>query len=145
MWSRIRFSILLFLLPAAAVAADGIRLDFNPDWKFIKADPADAAKPELDDRGWTAVSLPHTFNDVDTFDDWSKPGHIGEMNQWAGRTWYRKTFVAPMLEPIVKKPRPVVCPLRRCPPPRAPAPWGRNSGLRQQSKLESQAELHLPG
>src|SRR5438067_799614 len=92
MRTRIRFSILLLLLPAAAFTADGFKLNFNPDWKFIKADPANAARPEFNDRGWTAVSLPHTFNDIDTFDDWSQPGHIGEMNQWAGRTWYRKTF-----------------------------------------------------
>jgi beta-galactosidase len=32
---------------------------------------------------------------VDTFDDWSTPNHVGEMNLWAGRTWYRKTFTLP--------------------------------------------------
>jgi len=24
--------------------------------------------------------------------DWSTPNHVGEMNLWAGRTWYRKDF-----------------------------------------------------
>jgi len=40
------------------------------------------------------VSAPHTYNDVDTFDDWSLSGHRGEQNQWSGRTYYRKTFEA---------------------------------------------------
>src|SRR5262249_10144165 len=40
-------------------------------------------------------SVPHTYNDCDTFDDWSLSGHRGEQNQWAGRTWYRKRFTAP--------------------------------------------------
>ena len=71
------------------------KLNFNPDWKFVKADPAGAADPSFDDKSWTSVSLPHTFNDVDTFDDWSTPGHVGEMNLWSGRTWYRKTFTLP--------------------------------------------------
>ena len=38
---------------------------------------------------------PHTYNDIDTFDDWSLAGHRGEQNQWGGRTWYRKTFTVP--------------------------------------------------
>jgi beta-galactosidase len=83
------------LLFGIALAANTATLNFNPDWKFIKADPAGAAEPGFDDSSWSAVSLPHTFNDVDTFDDWSTPGHVGEMNLWSGRTWYRKTFVMP--------------------------------------------------
>src|SRR5262249_30801197 len=64
-------------------------------WKFIKGDPEGAAQPGFDDRAWTNVSAPHTFNDTDTFDDWSLPGHRGEQNQWSGRTWYRKSFTIP--------------------------------------------------
>jgi beta-galactosidase len=85
----------LTLLFGIALAAHAATQNFNPDWKFIKADPAGAAEHGFDDSSWSAVSLPHTFNDVDTFDDWSTPGHVGEMNLWAGRTWYRKTFVLP--------------------------------------------------
>ena len=82
-------------LTLTGVACAGERLNFNPDWKFVKADPPDASAPDFDDGAWDDVSLPHTFNDIDTFDDWSPRGHVGEMNQWAGRTWYRKTFVLP--------------------------------------------------
>lgn len=71
-------------------------LDFNPDWKFIKGDVSGAAEPAFDDSSWSTVSTPHTYNDTDTFDDWSIPGHRGERNQWSGRTWYRKTFALPV-------------------------------------------------
>src|SRR3954470_951089 len=70
-------------------------LNFNPDWRFIKDDIAGAHAPAFNDAGWQLVSTPHTYNDVDTFDNWSTPGHRGEQIQWAGRTWYRKTFNAP--------------------------------------------------
>lgn len=70
-------------------------LNFNPDWKFTKSDPSGAATVDFDDRAWSIVSAPHTYNDTDTFDDWSIPGHRGEQNQWGGRTWYRKSFKLP--------------------------------------------------
>src|SRR5690349_19385438 len=70
-------------------------LNFNPDRRFIKADVAGAQAVAFDDRSWMMVSTPHTFNDSDTFDNWSTPGHRGEQIQWSGRTWYRKTFQAP--------------------------------------------------
>jgi beta-galactosidase len=82
-------------LLSPVLAAERVVLNFNPDWKFIKADPAGAQTPAFNDRGWTNVSAPHTYNDTDTFDEWSLPGHGGEQNQWAGRTWYRKTFAMP--------------------------------------------------
>ncbi|HTX20446.1 MAG TPA: DUF4982 domain-containing protein [Candidatus Aquilonibacter sp.] len=76
--------------------ADGrLELNFNPDWKFIKADPTNAQLPGFNDKSWTTVSTPHTYNDVDTFDHFALPGMRGEENQWGGRTWYRKTFTAP--------------------------------------------------
>ena len=86
----------LLALSFMGYAADApSKLNFNPDWKFVKADAAGASDPAFDDKTWIPVSLPHTFNDVDTFDDWSTPGHVGEMNLWSGRTWYRKTFTLP--------------------------------------------------
>lgn len=89
-------AILLFLLAGATVFAEPrLNLNFDPDWKFIKADPTGAANVDFDTSGWTNVSLPHTYNDTDTFDDFSLPGHRGEENQWGGRTWYRKTFSLP--------------------------------------------------
>src|SRR5262245_27207803 len=89
------FCVALLSLSVSLRAADRLTLNFNPDWKFIRSDPAGAAEPAFNDRAWITVSTPHTFNDVDTFDDWSLPNHRGEQNQWGGRTWYRKTFTVP--------------------------------------------------
>ncbi|HUB65938.1 MAG TPA: DUF4982 domain-containing protein [Candidatus Methylacidiphilales bacterium] len=69
-------------------------LNFDPDWKFIKADPPQAQMENFDDSSWTTVSAPHTFNDTDTFIHWSVAAQGGEIGQWSGRTWYRKTFLA---------------------------------------------------
>ena len=79
----------------AVAAAERLTLNFNPDWRFLKDDPAGASAPGFDDHAWAVVSAPHTYNDTDTFDNWSTPGHRGEQLQWSGRTWYRKTFTAP--------------------------------------------------
>jgi len=82
------------LLPTLG-AAERVTLNFNPDWRFLKADPAGASAVAFDDSAWATVSAPHTYNDTDTFDNWSTPGHRGEQIQWSGRTWYRKTFTLP--------------------------------------------------
>ena len=79
-------------LPAVA---QRVTLNFNPDWKFIRSDPAGAQEVVFNDSGWTNVAAPHTFNDTDTFDDGSISNDQGEQNQWSGRAWYRKTFTVP--------------------------------------------------
>ncbi|HTR43620.1 MAG TPA: DUF4982 domain-containing protein [Pseudomonadales bacterium] len=87
---------LVFLFPAVNLfAQERLVLNFNPDWKFIKADPSGAQEPAFDDSGWTTVSTPHTFNDTDSFNDISPGRMMGETNEWSGRTWYRKTFTLP--------------------------------------------------
>lgn len=87
--------VLMGLAQAGQVRADELTLNFDPGWKFIKADPTNASAADFDDHAWTDVALPHTYNDTDTFDHFSLPGHRGEQNQWGGRTWYRKTFSLP--------------------------------------------------
>jgi beta-galactosidase len=88
--------VLAAWLMAGLVDADGRQtVNFNADWKFIKADVPGAAETAFDDRAWSTVSAPHTFNDTDTFDNWSLLGHRGEQDQWSGRTWYRKHFILP--------------------------------------------------
>jgi len=94
--NRIPFALLLSLLVLhSGAAAPRQTLNFNPDWRFEKSDPAGAAAASYADQAWAKVSLPHTYNDTDTFDNWSTPGHRGEQIQWSGRTWYRKSFTAP--------------------------------------------------
>lgn len=86
---------LLAGLSIRLLASERLILNINPDWRFIKADPPGASSPDYDHSHWEVVSLPHTYNDTDTFDDWSLPGHRGEQNQWSGRTWYRKILDVP--------------------------------------------------
>ena len=68
-------------------------LDFNPGWKFLKGDVPNAAEVSFDDTNWVSVSTPHTFNDVDTFDNIITKG--GERDLFEGVTWYRKHFKLP--------------------------------------------------
>jgi len=72
-----------------------VQYNFNLDWKFIKENPENAQNIDFDDSDWITISTPHTFNDVDTFDDMSLGGHKGEKNQWRGTVWYRKHFKLP--------------------------------------------------
>ncbi|WP_170309859.1 glycoside hydrolase family 2 protein [Seonamhaeicola maritimus] len=71
------------------------KYNFNLDWKFIKENPQDAQNKSFEDSSWSTISCPHTFNDVDTFDDYSLGHHDGEENQWRGTVWYRKHFKLP--------------------------------------------------
>src|SRR5580704_3645102 len=80
---------------APCVLGQRTDLNFNSNWRFTKSDPVDAANPGFNDADWAVVSTPHTFNDTDTFNNFMLPGMRGELNQWSGRTWYRKTFTAP--------------------------------------------------
>lgn len=93
--SAIALSLCCFAGPGSRALAGHLELNFNSDWRFLKADPANAQSPAFDDHDWAVVSTPHTFNDTDTFNNFALPGLRGELNQWSGRTWYRKAFVAP--------------------------------------------------
>jgi beta-galactosidase len=68
---------------------------FNADWQFIQENVEGAQAQVYDDSDWTRVGVPHTYNERDTFDEFSPSSHRGEMNQWGGKTWYRKTFQVP--------------------------------------------------
>ena len=68
--------------------------NFNLDWKFIRDDVADGEAPGLDDSGWSTVSTPHTFNDIDSFRKIiSHSG--GDVGTYKGLAWYRKHFRLP--------------------------------------------------
>lgn len=53
------------------------KYNFNIDWKFIKEDVPEAYQVHFDDQDWENVSLPHTYNDIDTFDNFMEAGHNG--------------------------------------------------------------------
>ncbi len=94
LWSLIAFQF----YAAAAVynppASPNAQFDFNTDWKFAKADVPGAEQPDFDDSKWTDVSAPHTWNDIDTFDEIISHGG-GERHEYTGIGWYRKHFKLP--------------------------------------------------
>ncbi|HLL65683.1 MAG TPA: RICIN domain-containing protein [Micromonosporaceae bacterium] len=67
--------------------------NMNIDWKFIQADVSGASAASFNDAPWTTVSVPHTYNDVDSFDDYI--GTSGETAVAMQITWYRKRFTLP--------------------------------------------------
>ncbi|HEV7645864.1 MAG TPA: glycoside hydrolase family 2 TIM barrel-domain containing protein [Pyrinomonadaceae bacterium] len=58
------------------------KTSLNPNWRFVKGDPAGAEKREFDDGTWESVGLPHTWNAEDPWDD--EPGY------YRGTAWYRR-------------------------------------------------------
>jgi beta-galactosidase len=74
-------------------SAQRITLNFNPDWKFTKSDPADAQTLVFNDNSWTAVSLPHNYVEPDIAGESATHNVPGE--QGGARGWYRKTFTVP--------------------------------------------------
>ena len=70
------------------------RWNFNLQWKFLRDDVDGAEAPALDDSKWTAVSTPHTWNDVDSYRKIiSHSG--GDRGTYKGVGWYRKHFKVP--------------------------------------------------
>ncbi|MGC3989752.1 MAG: DUF4982 domain-containing protein [Chthoniobacteraceae bacterium] len=79
--------------PYAVPASGRMTYDFNPGWQFIKQDVPGADAANFDDRKWTTVSTPHTWNDVDSYDEYITRG--GEKTLYMGPAWYRKHFKLP--------------------------------------------------
>ncbi len=79
-----------FVVPASPRAV----YNFDPGWKFSFSDPAGAEQPGFDDSGWTGVSLPHTWNETDSYRAFISHGG-GDVNEKTGIGWYRKHFRLP--------------------------------------------------
>lgn len=69
--------------------------NFNPGWKFVWGDVAGADQPGFDDSAWTSVSLPHTWNEVDTYRAYIRHGGGDSGEKMLGIGWYRKHFKLP--------------------------------------------------
>ena len=69
-----------------------LKINFNHDWKFIKETPAGSEYPPFDDDSWEDVGLPHSYNDMDEYDDWAHGFTPADGNMWTGQTMYRKHF-----------------------------------------------------
>ncbi len=74
------------------------KYDLNLDWKFEREDVPGAEGVAFDDAKWSTISLPHSFNDVDSFRTIiSHSG--GDRGTYKGIAWYRKHFMLPALAP----------------------------------------------
>jgi len=86
---RMAFALMLVSMISTA-AASRVYVDLDDGWRFTKADPPLAPMPDLDDKDWKVVDVPH---------DWSIEGPFGP--QYASGTgyapggigWYRKSLV----------------------------------------------------
>ncbi|HZL11982.1 MAG TPA: DUF4982 domain-containing protein [Prolixibacteraceae bacterium] len=68
--------------------------NFNPGWKFAFGDTTGVDQPDFDDSSWASVSLPHTWNDIDSYRAYiSHSG--GDQSEKFGIGWYRKHFKLP--------------------------------------------------
>jgi beta-galactosidase len=69
--------------------------NFNPGWKFAFGDDTTGVeKPGFDDSAWVSVSLPHTWNDIDSYRAYISHGG-GDQTEKFGIGWYRKHFRLP--------------------------------------------------
>lgn len=78
----------------ASQATADTPFSMDPGWKFIKQDVSGADATAFNDSGWTTVSTPHTYNDIDSFDELISHGS-GETHLYQGPAWYRKHFKIP--------------------------------------------------
>ena len=69
--------------------------NFNSGWKFAFGDTTGADKMEFNDKAWAAVSLPHTWNETDTYRAYISHGG-GDQSEKLGIGWYRKHFKLPV-------------------------------------------------
>lgn len=91
---KINTLLILFLLSASIYTAGGReKININDNWKFKKGNLSRAYKISLVESGWDKVSLPHTWNVWDSFDDreWNEdPLFESAEYYYRGPGWYRK-------------------------------------------------------
>ena len=81
-----------FQIPASPRAI----FNFNPGWKFTFGDTTGAAQPGFDDSAWVSVSLPHTWNETETYRAFISHGGGDQSAKMFGIGWYRKHFTLPV-------------------------------------------------
>jgi beta-galactosidase len=69
--------------------------NFNPGWKFVFGDSSGAVNPGYDDSKWSSISLPHTWNDTDTYRAYISHSGGDQSEKLFGIGWYRKHFKLP--------------------------------------------------
>ncbi len=71
-----------FTVSSNAQNPSRIRYIINDDWKFFPSEIAAGEKRGIEDKDWQKITIPHTWNVEDTFDD--EPGYR------RGASWYRR-------------------------------------------------------
>jgi len=69
--------------------------NFNPGWRFAFGDAVGADQAAFDDSTWAGVSLPHTWNETDTYRAFISHGGGDQSEKMFGVGWYRKHFNLP--------------------------------------------------
>lgn len=89
MEEKLRIFVLAFALLQACPLQAQTRIvrEIGEDWKFKKGNLYDSIAVSVDDRGWEAVRVPHTWNQSD--------GQDGGNNYYRGVGWYRKSVNLP--------------------------------------------------
>ena len=70
-------------------------LNFNPGWRFLKADAVGAEKADYDDSGWEAANLPHSLEILGE--------NASGCRNYQGPAWYRKKFGTQYPEGSIEK------------------------------------------
>ena len=99
-----RLPLVLFACACSAFAAESryqppasprATYNFNPGWKFAFGDAAGADQPAFDDSAWAGVSLPHSWNETDTYRAYISHSGGDQSEKMLGIGWYRKHFKLP--------------------------------------------------
>jgi beta-galactosidase len=88
---------ILFAAPYHPPQSPRSRQSFDAAWRFIREDVPGAEAPGFNDSAWSAITLPHSFNDVDSFRTIISHGG-GDRGTFKGVVWYRKHFRLPALQ-----------------------------------------------
>jgi beta-galactosidase len=70
--------------PYAPPVNPRVEVNLDPGWRFIRQEVSGAQNPGFDDAAWSAVDLPHTWNNLD--------GEDGGNNYYRGVGWYRSHY-----------------------------------------------------
>ena len=73
-----------------------VTYNFNSGWKFAFGDTTGADKPEFNDKAWASVSLPHTWNETDSYRAYISHSGGDQSEKMMGIGWYRKHFKLPV-------------------------------------------------
>ncbi|HEX8013638.1 MAG TPA: DUF4982 domain-containing protein, partial [Flavobacterium sp.] len=68
--------------------SDGIKYNFNYDWRLFTGDDDQAKNTAYNDKNWTKVNLPYAWNQSEAF-------KVDITRLPTGIAWYRKTFQLP--------------------------------------------------